>query len=103
VRLGLLPKFTSANQVGFTVGVPGSFTVAAGPFVDQITASGLPGGGITLTDNHDGTATLKLQVLPGTAPPSKTILTFTASNTNVNMAVHPPYTANQTFTLVILP
>jgi hypothetical protein len=97
VDLGKAPKFTSANQVGFTVGVPNSFTVAAGPFVETITASGFGAG---FTDNHDGTATLHFTPSAGTA---RQTITFTASNSNLNTTFHPnPYTATQTFTLVIL-
>ncbi|MGA8222072.1 MAG: putative Ig domain-containing protein [Candidatus Acidiferrales bacterium] len=99
----LTPRFTSASEVGFTVGVPNSFTVAAGPFVDQITAgSGLPAG-VSLTDNHDGTATLHGTPNSITGQTGTYMVGFTASNPNTN-AFHPkPYTATQTFTLAVLP
>ncbi|HSY65192.1 MAG TPA: hypothetical protein VK829_11365, partial [Terriglobales bacterium] len=85
---------------GFTIGVPNSFTVAAGPFVDTITAVGV--SGYAFTDNHDGTATLHFT--PSTTGIGKSTITFTASNTNLNTAHRTtPYTATQTFTLVILP
>jgi hypothetical protein len=98
VGLPSAPKFTSPNQVGFTVGVPNSFTVAAGPFVDQITATGLPSG-ITLIDHHDGTATLSSSPFAN----GNATIKFTADNQNLNTAFRTKYTATQTFTLVFLP
>jgi len=104
VSLGTAPKFTSVKQVGFTAGVPNSFTVAAGPFVDQIavTAGALPSG-LTFTDNHNGTATLS-----GTVPVTGSFvgndsITLTAKNPNVNTAVQAAYTATQAFTISVLP
>jgi probable HAF family extracellular repeat protein len=110
VGLGPAPKFTSANQVGFTAGVPSSFTVAAGPFVDTITMTDTAGNpipaidGLFFTDNHNGTATLSGTPNLGTSGQTVSAkITFTASNTNLAPSRKTPYTATQTFTLVILP
>jgi len=69
-----------------------------------ITSGQLPSG-LALTDNHDGTATLSGTPNGGISGQiGKAIITFTASNSNLNTTFHPkPYTANQTFTLVVLP
>lgn len=104
VSLGTAPKFTSVKQVGFTAGVRNSFTVAAGPFVDQIAvAAGALPSGLTFIDNHDGTATLS-----GTVPITGSFvgndsITLTAKNPNVNTAVRAAYTATQAFTISVLP
>lgn len=87
------PSITSANTTTFTVGSAGTFTITTtGTPTPAITATGGLPGGITLTDNGDGTATLS-----GT-PAAKTggtyPLTLTAANgigTN----------ATQSFTLVV--
>ncbi len=56
--VGTAPVITSANSTTFTVGTAGSFTVTAtGKPAPALTGSGLPAW-LTLTDNHDGTATL---------------------------------------------
>jgi hypothetical protein len=86
--LGLgTPVFSSANQAIFTSGESNTFTVAAGPFVSNITvpAGSLPQG-ITLTDNHNGTATLS---------------TPFAFNPSTGKPVQ--YSTTQTFTLYVLP
>jgi hypothetical protein len=94
--------FSSATDAGFTVGVFHAFTVAAGPFVDKIVANGGAVPGVTLTDNHDGTATLSgTPTTVGTYP-----ISLTANNPS---ALDPatkkprPYTATQQFTLRVLP
>jgi large repetitive protein len=95
VPLPPFPTFTSADQVAFTQGVHGSFTVAAGPFVNSITieAGALPFG-ITLMDNHNGTATLSGR------PVSTGIdaMTLRAGNTANTF-----YSATQAFTIGVLP
>lgn len=40
VALPSAPTFSSANQAVFTAGVPNSFTMTAGPFVDRIAVTG---------------------------------------------------------------
>jgi hypothetical protein len=110
VRLVVAPVFTSADQAIFTAGQPNTFTIAAGPFVDVFTAcsevigassckrgsppASLPAG-VTLTDNHNGTATLS------GSPTSPGVSTFeiTASNP----AATKLYTGTQTFTLYVVP
>ena len=55
------PSITSANSTTFTVGSAGTFTVtttAAYPVTTTISETGGLPGGVTFTDNHDGTATL---------------------------------------------
>ncbi|HEX3840060.1 MAG TPA: putative Ig domain-containing protein [Acidimicrobiales bacterium] len=52
---------TSAASAGFTVGIPGTFTVTSAhhfPVATTIAATGSLPSGVTLTDNGDGTATL---------------------------------------------
>ena len=53
------PAITSATSNTFTVGNPGSFTVtSAGAPISTLGESGSLPGGVTFTDNGDGTATL---------------------------------------------
>ncbi|MDT4925785.1 MAG: large repetitive protein, partial [Pseudonocardiales bacterium] len=55
------PTITSADNVTFTVGNAGTFavtTTAGFPTATAITKSGALPSGVTLVDNHDGTATL---------------------------------------------
>jgi hypothetical protein len=92
LQVGTAPVINSADSTTFTVGVSGTFTVTAtGIPAPALTGSGLPAW-LTLTDNHDGTATLA-----GTPPAGSggTVgLTFHASN-GFNPA------DDQTFTLTI--
>ena len=83
------PTITSPNSVTFTVGSAGTFTVmTAGSPVPGISKTGGLPGGVTFTDNHNGTATLAgTPVTRGTYP-----LTITAAN-----GVLP--NASQSFTL----
>jgi hypothetical protein len=88
------PAITSADATGFTVGAPGSFTVATTGFpVDAISDGGatLPSG-VHFIDNHDGTATLSGTGAPGTVGTYP--FTITASN-----GVTPA--ATQSFTLTV--
>jgi hypothetical protein len=74
------PTITSPNTVTFTVGIPGTFTVSAtgsSPIGLSIGTSTLPGG-VTFTDNGDGTATLA--GIPAAFSASSYPLTITASN-----------------------
>jgi large repetitive protein len=74
------PAITSAASTAFTVGVAGSFTVTTTGFpTPGITRTGvaLPGG-VTFTDNGDGTGTLSGTPAAGTA--GSYAITFTAAN-----------------------
>jgi hypothetical protein len=54
-----VPTITSAAGATFHVGTDGTFTVTASGFpTPSLTGSGPLPAGVTLTDNHDGTATL---------------------------------------------
>lgn len=88
------PSITSANNTAFVIGTAGTFTVTTtGSPVPTIARGGvtLPGG-VTFTDNLNGTATLAGTPAAGTA--GTYALTFTATN-----GVGSP--ANQNFTLTI--
>ena len=53
------PAFTSASSASFTIGTAGSFTISTSGFPKAvITESGALPGGVSFTDNHDGTAKL---------------------------------------------
>jgi hypothetical protein len=53
------PTITSANSATFTVGTGGSFTVTtSGVPTPALSQTGPLPGGVTFTDNHNGTATL---------------------------------------------
>ena len=72
---------TSANNTTFTVGQAGSFTVTTtGSPTPSVTENGTLPGGVTFTDNGDGTGTLA-----GTPTAGGTfIISFTATNTAGN-------------------
>ena len=84
---------TSANKTTFTVGSPGAFTVTTSGFpVPALSESGALPGGVTFTDNGNGTATLAgTASAPGSFP-----ITITAQN-----GVSSP--ATQNFTLAANP
>jgi len=86
------PAILSANATTFITSTPGTFTVTTRgyPFPSITEAGALPAG-VTLTDNHDGTATL--QGTPGAATGGTYPLTLTATNS--------VGTANQSFTLTV--
>lgn len=75
------PRITSDPTAAFTAGVRGSFTVTTDAGLPStptiLTVGGAVPGGLTFTDNGDGTGTLSgtTSVAPGTYP-----LTVTASN-----------------------
>ena len=70
---------TSANNVTFQVGAPGSFTVTTRGFpVPSLTESGALPTGVTFHDNGDGTATLS--GTPATGTGGTYHLTLTAHN-----------------------
>jgi large repetitive protein len=88
------PAFTSANNVTFTVGSVGSFTVTTTGHPDAALTRGgvaLPSG-ITFVDNGDGTGTLA--GTPGAGTGGTYAITFTASNGVGGNVV-------QTFTLTV--
>jgi len=88
------PAITSAASTAFTVGVAGSFTVTTTGFpTPGITRTGvaLPGG-VTFTDNGNGTGTLSGTPAAGTA--GSYAITFTAANGALPNAV-------QAFTLTV--
>ncbi len=88
------PAITSANTATFTVGKSGSFSVTAtGSPTPSLSEIGALPGGVTFTDNHNGTATLAGTPKPLTA--GTYILPITAHN-----GVSPD--AAQTFTLVVV-
>lgn len=78
--VGEKPVITSADAITFTVGVTGSFAIAASGYpTPTITRAGalLPLG-LTFTNHGDGTATLS--GTPGSGSGGVRLLTFTASN-----------------------
>ncbi len=79
ISLGSAPTITSADTTTFTVGSAGSFTVTtSGSPAPAISESGVLPSGVTLTDNHDGTATLAGTPAAGTGG----ISTFTIDASN---------------------
>ncbi len=97
LTIGTVPVITSANNVGFRTGTGGTFTVTTTGFpAPAVTngyfgcnASNLPGS-ITLTDNGNGTATIKAT---NTSPQGTYTICLNATN--------PIGTGTQTFTLTI--
>jgi hypothetical protein len=90
--IGQAPSFTSGNAVTFQTGVFGSFTVtASGTPPPSITASGALPGGVSFTNNNNGTATLAGTPNAGTGGIYN--LNLTASNAIGN--------ATQAFTLTV--
>ena len=86
------PNITSANSATFTVGQPGNFTVAAsGSPTPALMEGGTLPGGVTFTDNGNGTATLSGTPAANSAGSYSMVLT--ASNS--------VSTATQNFTLVV--
>jgi hypothetical protein len=87
------PAITSANAATFVTGTAGSFTVQTTGFpTSAISKTGALPTGVTLVDNHDGTATLS-----GT-PAANTTGTYTITITAAN-GVAP--NATQSFTLTV--
>jgi hypothetical protein len=65
--LSLAPSFTSSANATFTVGTLGSFNVTTtGASIPGLSESGSLPGGVSFTDNQDGTATLAGTPNPGT-------------------------------------
>ncbi|MGH7139633.1 MAG: DUF4214 domain-containing protein, partial [Pirellulales bacterium] len=84
------PLFISPSLASFTAGTAGSFTVKTSGVIGTITGSGLPASGLTLTDNHDGTATLASDT------------TLTAGTYNLQLTLtNSVGTAKQNFTLTV--
>ncbi len=89
------PAITSANNTTITVGTHGTFTVTAtGEPTPSLSESGTLPGGVTFTDNGNGTATLAGTPAAGTG--GTYTFTITANN-----GVSP--NATQDFTLTISP
>jgi hypothetical protein len=87
------PAITSANAATFVTGTAGSFTVQTTGFpTSAISKTGALPTGVTLVDNHDGTATLS-----GT-PAANTAGSYTITITAAN-GVAP--NATQSFTLTV--
>ncbi|MGB7052029.1 MAG: putative Ig domain-containing protein, partial [Acidimicrobiales bacterium] len=87
------PAITSADNTTFTEGQAGSFTVTStGLPTASLSETGALPGGVTFTDNGDGTATLA--GTPATGSNGVYTVAITASN-----GVSPD--ANQTFTLTV--
>jgi hypothetical protein len=92
VALVQAPAITSANNVTFTAGLTGTFTVTTtGSPTAALTAVGALPGTVTFHDNGNGTATVSgIPAAPGSSP-----ITITANN-----GVAP--NAQQTFTLNVV-
>lgn len=92
-----LPAITSADNVTFTEGFAGSFTVTATgfPTPSVIEIGALPAG-VSFTDNGNGTATLAGTPASGTSGTYS--LTVEATNTVANVV----WTASQAFTLTVV-
>jgi hypothetical protein len=89
------PAITSANQATFAVGTARTFTVAAsGSPAPVLTETGALPGGLSFTDNGNGTATI--QGTPATGTSGTYAITITAAN-----GVGP--NATQSFTLAVRP
>ncbi len=85
------PAITSANTTVFTAGAPGSFTMTATGFpIPTLTQAGALPGGVSFTDNHNGTGTLS-----GTPSAAGTFVLSLAAANGVGS------TAVQSFTLSI--
>jgi hypothetical protein len=90
------PTITSADRTTFVVGSAGSFTItttAGYPAATTMTKTGALPGGVSFTDNGDGTATLAGTPAAGTA--GSYPLTVDATNA--------AGTSSQTFTLTVTP
>jgi len=86
------PAITSPNNVTFSVGSPGTFTVTTtGVPSPALTETGALPNGVTFTDNGNGTATLA--GTPAAGSGGTYTLTFHATNASG--------TATQTFTLTV--
>ena len=97
VTINRPPTITSTNSTTFTEGVAGNFTVtttAGVPTVTTLSESGALPGGVSFTDNGDGTASLS--GTPATGTSGSYNLSLTASN-----GISPD--ATQDFTLNIVP
>jgi hypothetical protein len=87
------PSITSGDSATFTIGNAGSFLVTTTGYpVPTVSSSGSLPGGVSFTDNHDGTATLGGTPAAGSA--GSYPLIFTATN-----GVSPD--ATQNFTLIV--
>lgn len=82
INVNEAPAITSAGTTSFTVGVPNTFTISTTGFPSGasmvLSQTGALPGGVTFTDNHDGTATLAGTPNAGTVAAYP--LTITANN-----------------------
>ncbi len=95
---GVVPAFASADATTFTAGVAKSFTVSTtgSPTAAIAKAAGALPGGLSFTDNGDGTATISGTADPAAAPPASSQgypLTLEASSAAGS--------ASQSFTLTV--
>ena len=85
----LIRRPSPHSHTTFTVGTAGSFTVTTTGFpTSRLSETGTLPGGVTFTDNHDGTATLSGTPTAGSGGTYN--LTFTASN---GVGTPPPRTS----------
>jgi hypothetical protein len=102
-----VPAFTSAKTASFTVGQTASFTISTTGFPRAVLGAGALPGGLTFTDNGNGTATISGTPALGTA--GNYVINLTAGNGTAPAATQalaltvgqPPLissTANATFT-----
>ena len=93
VTAAAAPTITSTDNAAFTAGSAGAFTVTTtgSPTPTIAETGGLPSG-VSLTDNHDGTATLA--GIPGAGSGGTYAITMTAAN-------GVPPNANQSFTITV--
>ena len=85
------PTFTSANSAMFTIAAPNSFSVTTAGFpAPSIKESGALPPGVTLVDNHNGTATLSGTPSAGGSFPivltATNVVTATQQNFTLNVA-----------------
>lgn len=79
ITVNIPPAITSANNVTFTVGMAGSFTVTATGYpTPALSQTGSLPSGVTFVDNGNGTATLS--GTPATGTSGTYALTLTAAN-----------------------
>jgi uncharacterized repeat protein (TIGR01451 family) len=96
-NFGQPPVITSANHATFTLGKPNTFPVTTTGYpIPSIGEIGPLPNGVTLTDNHNGTATLGGTPTQGGVFP----ITITANN-GVNPPKSSPVTGGQSFTLTV--
>ncbi len=92
------PTITSADNTAFTVQQPANFSVTTSGYpAPSLSRTGALPGGVTFTDNNNGTATLG--GIPNPGSDGTYPLTFTATSTN--LVTHATQTATQSFILTV--